>query len=209
MEEYKSNSHKSKQAQTDTGQTKKVEKVISGEVVPQKKSAVQKLAEALVSEDISSVRSYILTDILIPSAKKAAFDIVSNCADMMKNGAETILYGKNSRTHKNSIIQEVSYRNYYSRRSDPPGKNIQPAEKKYNYRNFIFKNRGDAEEVLLKMDELIQVYGLVRVGDLYDMIGVSGDYTDNDYGWTSIRTAETIRVRDGYILKLPKAVPLD
>ena len=202
MEEYKSNSHKSKQAQTDTGQTKKVEKVISGEVVPQKKSAVQKLAEALVSEDISSVRSYILTDILIPSAKKAIYDIITNGVDM-------ILYGESSRARKNSAASDVSYRNYYSRRSDPPGKNIQPAEKKYNYRNFIFKNRGDAEEVLLKMDELIQVYGMVSVADLYDMIGISGDWTDNKYGWTSIRTAETIRVRDGYILKLPKAVPLD
>ena len=41
------------------------------------------------------------------------------------------------------------------------------------------------------------------------LVGVSGNYTDNKYGWTDIRNASVIRVRDGYMIKLPKALPLN
>lgn len=51
------------------------------------------------------------------------------------------------------------------------------------------------------MDELIDTYKLVSVADLKDLVGITGNYTDNRYGWTSIRSAEVVRVRDGYTIK--------
>jgi hypothetical protein len=59
------------------------------------------------------------------------------------------------------------------------------------------------------MDELIETYGLVRVADLYDLVGITGNYTDNKYGWMNIRNADIVRVRDGYMIKLPRAMPID
>ena len=58
------------------------------------------------------------------------------------------------------------------------------------------------------MDELIDQYGMVSVGDLYDLVGVTGQYTDNNYGWTDLRTASVVRTRDGYMIKLPRALAL-
>ena len=58
------------------------------------------------------------------------------------------------------------------------------------------------------MDELIETYGIVSVADLYELVGVDGEYTDNDYGWTNIRNADVVRTRDGYLLSLPKAMPI-
>ena len=75
--------------------------------------------------------------------------------------------------------------------------------------DIIIENRGEAEDVLSRMDELIDQYGLVSVADLYDLVGINGNYTDNKYGWFNIRTASVVRVRDGYMIKLPKAVPLN
>ena len=75
--------------------------------------------------------------------------------------------------------------------------------------DIIIENRGDAEEVLVRMDELIATYGLVSVADFYDLVGVSGNYTDNKYGWTDIRGATTVRVGDGYMIKLPRVKPLN
>ena len=66
------------------------------------------------------------------------------------------------------------------------------------------------EEVLDKMFELLDTYQFVSVADLYDLVGVTGNYTDNKYGWTNLRGAEPVRMRDGgYALKLPKAYPID
>ena len=68
--------------------------------------------------------------------------------------------------------------------------------------------RAEAEEVLDRMSEIIDTYGAVSVADLYDLVDVSGTYTDNNYGWDNLRNAEAVRVRDGYILKLPKITAL-
>lgn len=73
----------------------------------------------------------------------------------------------------------------------------------------IFATRRDAEEILNYMGDLIDEYRFVTVADLYDLIGVSGNYTDNKYGWTDISNAEIVRVRDGYMIKLPKIRKLD
>ena len=59
------------------------------------------------------------------------------------------------------------------------------------------------------MEELISMYGLVSVADLYELVGITGSYTDNKYGWYDIRSASVVRVRDGYLLKFPKAIPLN
>ena len=73
----------------------------------------------------------------------------------------------------------------------------------------FFATRRDAEEILNYMGDLIDEYRFVTVADLYDLIGVSGNYTDNKYGWTDISNAEIVRVRDGYVIRLPKIRKLD
>ena len=59
------------------------------------------------------------------------------------------------------------------------------------------------------MNELIDNYGMATVADFYDLAGLTGEYTSNNYGWTNIRSAEVVRARDGYIIKMPKAMPID
>ena len=59
------------------------------------------------------------------------------------------------------------------------------------------------------MDELLETYDIVSVADLYDLVGKTCNYTDNKYGWTNLRNAEPVRVRDGWLLKLPKAGPIN
>ncbi len=202
MEEYKPNSHKYKEDQNRSSPEKKVEKVIAGTVKSKKKSEIRKFTDVFISEDIDNVKSYILLDVLIPAIKKAISDIVTNGIDM-------ILYGETGKTKSNSIASKVSYRSYYDGRNGRRDYSAIRTKISYNYDDIIFDNRGEAEDVLSRMDELISTYGLVSVADLYDLVGVTGNYTDNKYGWTNIRSASVIRVRDGYMLKLPKALPLD
>ena len=60
------------------------------------------------------------------------------------------------------------------------------------------------------LDEIIDRYGVARVGDLYDLANVStNNYMINRYGWTSVSTASVSRVSDGYIIKLPRPLALD
>lgn len=200
-EELRPNSHKFREG---IAKDKNIEKVVRGKVKTRPKSGARKLTDVFISEDASNVKSYIFMDVLVPAVKKAISDIV-------RDGIDMILYGDSGR-RKSSSASYVSYRDYS--RSDRDRDRFRDRDREprtrsgYNHDDIILETRGEAEEVLTRMDEIIDEYGVVSVGDLYDLIGKSCEYTDNKYGWTNIRNAEPIRVRDGYMLKLPKALPI-
>lgn len=200
MEDYKPNSHKAK-AETAVTE-KKVEKAVAGPVKVKKKSEMSKLKDIFISEDAGNVKSYVIMDVLIPALKKAVSDIVTNGIDM-------ILYGETGCNKRNSTASNVSYRSYYDRRDDDRRYSSNRTVSGYSYNDIILETRGEAEEVLSRLDELIETYKVATVADLYDLVGITGNYTDNKYGWTNIRNAEAVRVRDGYVLKLPKALPIN
>lgn len=201
--DFKSNSHKSKEEQKALVERPKVDKVIKGSARTRKKSELSKFADGFISEDLNNVKSYILMDVLVPSVKRALSDII-------KNGIDMLLYGSTGGDRKGSIAGRVSYRDYYDKKDSRSDQNSSYKYRtRLSYEDIILESRGEAEEVLYRMDELIELYGVVRVADLYDMVGVSCDFTDNNYGWKSIKSAEAIRLRDGgYALKLPKAMPV-
>lgn len=154
MEEYKPNSHKSKEEQKNLVPEKRVEKVISGTVKSKKKSEMQKFADVFISEDVNNVKSYIVMDVLVPAIKKAISDIVTNGIDM-------ILYGETGKSKKNSTASKVSYQKYYD-----SGKKDYTAPKSrtsYEYDELLFETRGDAESVLDAMNEIIAQYEVVSV----------------------------------------------
>ena len=201
MEEYKSNSDKARNAQSE----KMVEAVITGTAKTRKKGEMQKFANVFIAEDANNVMSYILMEVIVPAAKKALSDIVTTGIDM-------ILYGEAGRYKRNNGAQKVSYRNYYDQSSDRvrAGYGGSPRRAGIDYDDIVFDTRGDAESVLDAMHDIIAQYGTVSVADLYDLARVPNDnFTMNRYGWTSINGAQTVRVRDGYILKLPRVVPLN
>ena len=198
MEDYKPNSHRSKEEQNLP--EKKIEPVVKGKVTT-KKNNVRKLTNTFVTEDIQNVKSYVLMDVLVPAIKKAISDIVTNGIDML-------LYGETGRSRRKTNASVVSYRNYYDSRREERYSSSR-TRTGYSYDDVVLETRGEEEDVLSRMDELIDTYGVVSVADLYDLVGISCNYTDNKYGWTNLRNAEPVRVRDGYMLKLPKALPID
>mgnify|MGYP004450855969 CR=1 FL=1 len=82
MENYPSNSHKAREEVAE----KKVEKVVSGKTSTKKKSGMRKLSDTFLSEDVSNVKSYIFSEVLLPAAKKLVSDIVTNGIDMLLYG---------------------------------------------------------------------------------------------------------------------------
>ncbi|MDO5540805.1 MAG: hypothetical protein Q4F83_12185 [Eubacteriales bacterium] len=196
MEDYKPNSHKSKEERETSLPEKKVEKIVSGSVKSKKKNGIQKITDVFIPEDVENVKTYVFEDVIVPAVKDIILDTVR------------AFLGIDKKTGRNSNASKVAYRSYYDKdnRRDSNATRIRTG---YDFDDIILDNRGEAEDVLARMDELIDTYGLVSVADFYDLVGVSGNYTDNKYGWSNIRSASVIRVRDGYMIKLPKALPLN
>ena len=204
MKEYQSNSHKSKEerAAAETTTEKRVEKVVSGNVKTRDNKA-RKFADIFISEDAANVKSYVFMDVLVPAIKKAISDIVTDGIDM-------VLYGSTggSRRKSSGGGNKVSYRSYYDDRPrDRRDEHV--ARTRFEYDDIIFESRTDAERVRMQMFDTIERYGYVTVADMYDLADLSAPYTGYNYGWTNIRTSEVQRVRDGYVLRLPIAMPID
>ena len=199
--EYKPNSHKYKEEQkTAAEEPKRVEKVVHGAVRTKKRSDIRRVADVFISEDVKNVKSYVLMDVLVPAIKKAISDIVTNGIDM-------ILYGETGHRGRGSS-SKVSYRSYYDRRDDERRDNGR-TRSRFDFDDIIFESRGEAQAVREQMEDMIKRYGVVTVADMYDMAALDHPYTSNKYGWMNISNAYVDRCGGGYIIKLPKATPID
>lgn len=205
FDNYKPNSNKSRAESasiTSNESEKRATKVVTNPVKV-KKNELRKVADALVPGDVTNIKSYIFMDVLVPAFKKLVSDIITNSVDML-------FYGETGRSRTSTNASRVSYRSYYDQRDDDRRCSRSTARMRSSYDDVSFKTRGEAEEVLSQMEAMLDRYKLVRVADLYDMAGITHDYTDNDYGWTNLRSADIVRTRDGwYMIRLPRAVPID
>lgn len=200
MEEYPSNSNASKRLETKPIPEKKdIEKVISGNAKVRRKSPTRKLADVFLPEDVDDVKTYIIKDVIVPKVRDMLHDIGSEAWDS---------FWGIKRSKGPTVASNISYQKYYgqnrgaqfSRNSTRSG---------YQLDDVILDSRGEAEDVIARMDELMATYGIVSVADMYDLCGITSQYTDNKYGWTDIRSASVARIREGYVIRMPKPMPID
>ena len=190
---YQSNSKKSK---INTVEDKnKVDKIVKGRVKTKKKNSI---LASFINDDLQDIKKYIVEDVLIPTIKKTITDVVKNSIDMF-------FYGEVSRSNR-SNSSRISYSSYYDRDREPRSRSRRNS---LLIDDIVLESRAEAEEVLDRLDEMIEEFGMASVLNLYDLIGVTAPFTADKYGWTDIRNATAVRVRDGYLLKLPRVMPLD
>lgn len=197
--EYPSNSYASRNKKTEDTD-KKVEKIVSGTVKTKKKN---KLLQSFVSEDASNVKSFIFSEVLIPAVKNLI-------EDMVNEGVHMIFHGESGGSRKRSSGSKISYRSFYDRENERRRSRSTPQLRGgFDYDDIILDSRGEAEAVLDQLDTLIDQYGSASIADLYDLVGLYSDnYQNNKFGWFDLRAAGFHHVREGYLLKLPRAVQL-
>ena len=198
---YKPNSHayKAKQ-QKESDEKKRVEKIVTGQVKIKKRNELSKLTDIIFAEDAKSVGTYIVTDVVIPS-------VINLLEDIFLKGSRFALRGESGRERRRDS-EYVSYRSYSDPRSSTRDRTPK-VNQRYSFDKVVIDDRGEAEEVLSQMDDLIDRYGIATIADLNEALGISGEYTDNKYGWSNLRNAEVVRTRDGYMLKMPRAMVID
>ena len=204
-------SYLSDEKKTETKKPEKeLEKVVQGEVKRQKPPAAKRLRESLGLEETRTVGDYLVWEVLIPAAKEMV-------ADLVKRGIDVFLYGGASPKKPSSRTggkPYVSYEGYYSSKNYVPRDYKQERsryyKKSFDFREFVFEDRRDAEMVLNELCETIDVYGFAKVSDFYSLVGeTERDFTDHGYGWDALGSASVERVRDGWVVDMPRPIPLN
>lgn len=197
IKNYPSNSGSSHAEKKE--EPKHIKKVVKGTVKTKKKSELQKFGQKFISEDAGNLKDYVLGDVLIPSIKKAIVDIVTDGINIVMYGDANIGKKRGSKINYCSYSDDRYERSRTSKRRDA-----------YDYDDIILDTRAEAEDVLNSLDEIIDGYDMASVADLYELVGITDtSYTANDYGWFDLRSARTVHVREGWLLKLPRPVPLN
>lgn len=195
--EFQGNSHKERQKQ---------EKIITGKAKKREKPLSKRIFENFVSDDVPSVGTYIVFDVMIPAAKNMLMDMVSE-------GVERMLFGDSRRSRTSSIRPQAgytSYSSYYGRAQPPKAREVTRRDRAtHNFDDIVLDNRGEAENIIDRLSDLIENYDTATVADLYDLAGITSNFTDDRWGWYTLEGASVSHLREGYLLNLPKPVPID
>ena len=186
---------------------KRVERVTTGEVTRRKPNVGKRLSNIFVQGDANSATTFVLHEVLVPAAR----DIV---AEAFAQWFDRLLFGESrtSMRRTNRPNGHVSYNRMSSRMSGPDRADRRDlsntGRSSHNFDEIVLETRNEADEVLDNLYSLINTYDEATVADLYELVGISGQYTDSKWGWTELRGAGVTRVRNGYLLDLPRPEPL-
>ena len=185
----------------------KVRQVGKGKV--RKQSLLKKFARYIFEDTVESAKEKALEEVIKPGLQSLIFDTGTELLSLLIFGSS----GEPSRGHRSRFggrkSEKTSYGKYYDE------KNRRKAQRE-SYRDvpkdpdeIIMDTRSEARDALIELDMAIQKFGQASIADFYDIVGVTGEWTDNRYGWTSLRGARVRPVRDGFIIELPPTEILD
>lgn len=216
MDQFPGNSKYNRTREEDKPEleSKRVERVVVGEVVRRKKPMGSRIKESFIGDDSGSVGEYVLLDVIVPAIK----DLISDTATEI---VERMLFGDSRPAGRRGHGRRIGGRgtNYNAFSRDPVGRASGRDEPRqlsrraravHDLDEVILQTRVEANEILDRMFGLLEKYDAVTIADLYNMLGVTPEYTDEKYGWTDLRGSSISHTRQGgYLLNLPKPEQLE
>lgn len=207
MQDYHGNSKKKKAAIGKEEKPKVLARVTSDDVVVQKKSLGRKAKDLFIEADFKGVIHYVAVDVLLPAARNMIVDASTK-------GIERMMYGESVRRGRSihSGGPRITYNNPVSRGfGEPrfaPRVDRNPRGQRKTADDYIISSREEAELVLERMNDIIDNYDVVSVADLCELVGLPASHTDNKWGWGYLGNVPIRQIREGYLIDLPPAEPI-
>lgn len=214
--DYQGNSLKSRTQEPGKpkGKTeKKIDPVVKSATKIQKKSFVARVKKGVDDWDIPGVIRHAYHEVAIPAAQNLFYDTIVDAI-----GRVTFKHGgrRYPGPHGGSMITYGGRVNRDPRepRDRDPRTAPRPTQGPRGRRmadNVIFDTRGEAQDVLDGLNDVLLEYDFVTVGDLYELLGRPQDANPVDWkwGWVVAVDAPITQTRDGFMLDLPPVGPID
>ena len=177
-----------------------IKPVVKGSVKVKKEPLSRKFSDVFLADSVDNVKSYVIFDVVVPAIKNLIVDMTTNSIDMLVNGRNGSPRSSRNRSG------HTSYSSYFRGDDRPSRPRGTSTRDRYSYNDIIFDTRGDANEVLDIMLEVLDKYKVVSIADYYELANASEyeQYTDRSYGWFDLDDARITRDRDGYRISLPR-----
>lgn len=206
IKDYPSNSDKTKANMQKVSYNKPM---LNGKVSVKRKSA----STERFKEQAEEIKRYTIQDVILPGLKDVVWDIATTALNTFLFGRTESASQNRSRPYTSSIqysstsnYNRVGRPSYSSQRSNSTrvaSVDTRPEEE------FIFERKSDADTVLDELRGAVANFGVVSVQSLFEMCNKTAPFTANKFGWMNLDDACVERTRDGYIIRLPRSLPLD
>lgn len=197
--------------QSPAGGEKVIKKIVKGGAIKRKKTLGSRFREAIGGKDGQSITDYLITEVLGPAFK----DMVT---DAVIQGVERLVYGEAQHTTRRNVNRRgpvgssnhISYNRYSTTPRETAGPRMSPRSRaSHDFGEIELRTRAQAEATIAQMQEFIDRFGHTSVADLYEMVDLDAEFTDEKWGWHDLYGADVRRTRSGtYILILPRTEPI-
>jgi hypothetical protein len=210
MDAFPPNSRKAAEMRREPEAPKRIEQVTTAEAHRRNKPLGKKFKETFIGGDAKTTANYVFFDVFVPELKGVIVDSVTRWFENTVLGESR--GGPRRRPGPQSGYTElgrVNYSGISSRISRGPaqqqGRQISPrARQQHDFGEIQVASRGEANDVLDRMYDLLSKYEYVTVSDLYALTGIKATHVDEKWGWTNLQGSAPRRNRSGdYILDLP------
>ncbi len=217
MENFPSNAYNPKTVRPEPKADKpaeepRVTRVVEGQVIRRKKPLGKRFVESFFG-DTKGIGAAVVSEILIPAARDMVFEAGK---DAMERALFPDARGPGHRRSRPGV--PTNYRAFggiaakaVAFKEDPRTPMSRRARATHNFDEIILASRREGESILAQMFEVVERFDVVTVADLYEMVAIEPAYTDRKYGWSGpmLSGAGVDRVKEGYLLDLPRPEPLD
>lgn len=195
------NNYTKKKPTAKVEEKKHLDKVVTGNVTIKKKSEGRKILEKIFPSVGSDLKTTLMDDVIFPMLKNGLLEAVGRI--LWPNGdgpVRSSSFGGGTRINYSGFSKPQARQHYI-----PAGSTVG-----FDYDRIAFETRGDAEAVLMALDENIDAYGFATVGAFYEAAGVTTNNAQVEkFCWRSIGDAKVAQVGGGWIIRMPRPMPLD
>lgn len=197
-------------AASSAGNEREVQPIEGVNARRKRRSLRRQFTETFVAGDLRSSLRYVLLDIWLP-------DIQTMLLEGGYGLLEKLIRGESRRSGSGSTVPSHGAAGYQNYGRFSMGSALLPSAQRamsraaragHNFDEIVLSTRGEAEQVIFRLEEELRGYGSVTVANLYELVDLAPAYTDTRWGWTSLQGAGVTRRRDGWVLDLPPAIPV-
>ncbi|AWN05205.1 hypothetical protein SEA_HOTFRIES_37 [Streptomyces phage HotFries] len=199
------------EVQSPAGGEKVIKKIVKGGAIKRKKTLGSRFREAIGGKDGQSITDYLMTEVLGPAFK----DMIT---DAVIQGVERMVYGEAQHSSRRTAnrrgpigsTNHISYNRYSTTPRETAGPRMSSRGRaSHDFGEIELRTRAQAEATIAQMQEFIDRFGHTSVADLYEMVDLDAEFTDEKWGWHDLYGADVRRTRSGtYILILPRTEPI-
>ncbi len=173
------------------------EKVLEGDIKPEKKSLMKRIADAFIAVDANDIKTYLIFDVLIPGLKRGAEDLLHMALYNDKKSDRV------TRSRGTSSIRRLEYSSIRPARDGDEA--VLNRNTLAGNTDLVFPTRQKAEEALDMVSARISACGFATLKYYYTITRQPTEWPQEKWCWRSLDGVTIVQSQSGgYVLKMPR-----